>query len=251
MNNRIKLFGIIAIVAIIGFTMAACGDSQGGGLGSIIDDPDPEETYFSITYYGNGNTYGKPPVDKEKYTDGAGAGILPPGSLHKDENFFIKWNTRADGGGIDYYPTHYIIITDSLKLYAQWATGEIDNTYYRVVYYGNGGLFDGSLVEFGDYLGYGYMIEDQGVLVRDGYNFAGWNTQANGGGTSYNPGDIVNLTDRFELYAQWTPITYYRVTYNANQNDSGINPYDAKQYIAGETAVVRARVPYQEPAMPL
>jgi hypothetical protein len=36
MKNTIKLFGIIAFVAIIGFSMAACGDPSGGG------DPDPD-----------------------------------------------------------------------------------------------------------------------------------------------------------------------------------------------------------------
>jgi len=33
MKNAIKLFGIIAIVAVIGFSMAACGDGGGGGGG--------------------------------------------------------------------------------------------------------------------------------------------------------------------------------------------------------------------------
>jgi len=31
MKNLFKLFGIIAIVAVIGFSMAACGDDDGGG----------------------------------------------------------------------------------------------------------------------------------------------------------------------------------------------------------------------------
>ena len=36
MKNTIKLLGIIAIVAIIGFSMAACGDDDGGGGGLTI-----------------------------------------------------------------------------------------------------------------------------------------------------------------------------------------------------------------------
>jgi len=31
MKNAIKLFGIIAIVAVIGFSFTACGDDGGGG----------------------------------------------------------------------------------------------------------------------------------------------------------------------------------------------------------------------------
>jgi len=34
MKNVLKVFGIIAIVAVIGFSFAACGDSGGGGGGT-------------------------------------------------------------------------------------------------------------------------------------------------------------------------------------------------------------------------
>lgn len=35
------------------------------------------------------------------------------------------------------------------------------------------------------------------------YTFDGWNTQANGGGTDYAPGDQITLTEDETLYAQW------------------------------------------------
>ena len=41
------------------------------------------------------------------------------------------------------------------------------------------------------------------TFTRKGYNFKGWNTAANGTGTSYADGATVNLTENTTLYAQW------------------------------------------------
>lgn len=45
------------------------------------------------------------------------------------------------------------------------------------------------------------VVTDQ--PVRDGYSFEGWNTAADGSGTSYAAGDKVELTAPVTLYAQW------------------------------------------------
>ena len=40
---------------------------------------------------------------------------------------------------------------------------------------------------------------------RSNYTFTGWNTQADGKGTAYKPGDTFTLTDKDTvLYAQWS-----------------------------------------------
>lgn len=41
------------------------------------------------------------------------------------------------------------------------------------------------------------------TFTRKGYNFTGWNTAADGTGTSYADGATVNLTEDTTLYAQW------------------------------------------------
>ena len=41
------------------------------------------------------------------------------------------------------------------------------------------------------------------TFTREGYNFTGWNTAADGTGTSYADGATVNLTENTTLYAQW------------------------------------------------
>jgi uncharacterized repeat protein (TIGR02543 family) len=47
------------------------------------------------------------------------------------------------------------------------------------------------------------VLGNTGSLTKTGYTFAGWNTAANGGGTSYNPAAIFNITSSTTLYAKW------------------------------------------------
>ncbi len=48
---------------------------------------------------------------------------------------------------------------------------------------------------------------------REGYDFTGWNTAADGKGKAYKPGDELKLTESLTLYAQWNKIVTYTVTY--------------------------------------
>lgn len=51
---------------------------------------------------------------------------------------------------------------------------------------------------------YTILGNDSFGFVRSGYVFDGWNTQADGGGTSYAPDEEIELTEDITLYAQWT-----------------------------------------------
>jgi uncharacterized repeat protein (TIGR02543 family) len=54
------------------------------------------------------------------------------------------------------------------------------------------------------------------TFTRDGFAFAGWNTEADGTGeVSYSPGAGYSFASDASLYAQWTAITY-SVTFDAN-----------------------------------
>ena len=47
------------------------------------------------------------------------------------------------------------------------------------------------------------VLGNTGSLIRDGYNFNGWNTAADGTGTSYEAGGSFNISSDTTLYAQW------------------------------------------------
>jgi len=42
------------------------------------------------------------------------------------------------------------------------------------------------------------------ALAKTGFTFAGWNTEANGSGTSYSQGNTFTISANKTLYAQWT-----------------------------------------------
>ena len=63
------------------------------------------------------------------------------------------------------------------------------------------------------------VLGNTGDLTRTGYTFAGWNTQANGSGTTYTAGATFTINGNTTLYAKWTPITY-TVRFNKNHNDA-------------------------------
>jgi uncharacterized repeat protein (TIGR02543 family) len=44
------------------------------------------------------------------------------------------------------------------------------------------------------------------LLVKTGFNFAGWNTSPDGSGTSYSQGNTFTITSNIILYARWTPV---------------------------------------------
>ena len=49
---------------------------------------------------------------------------------------------------------------------------------------------------------------NENTFTKTGHDFAGWNTQADGNGTSYDDKASVTLTNNLTLYAQWVPKKY-------------------------------------------
>ena len=126
----------------------------------------------------------------------------------------------------------------NITLYAVWT----QNVTYTVTYNANGG--DASLVpvDANAYQqGATVTVKAAGSLTRTGYSFAGWNTAADGTGTSYNAAatflmGAANVT----LFAKWSLIPTYTVTYNANGGDVTMIPVDANTYAQGATVTVKA-----------
>ena len=52
-------------------------------------------------------------------------------------------------------------------------------------------------------------------------SFAGWNTAANGSGTTYVDLDSISITSTLYLYAQWSPIYIYTVNLNPGTSGTG------------------------------
>ena len=66
-------------------------------------------------------------------------------------------------------------------------------------------------------------ISDKNTLIRFRGTFTGWNTLADGSGTSYSPGNTYDGINDLYLYAQWNiaPLTWTGAAGNSNWNVSG------------------------------
>ncbi len=114
-------------------------------------------------------------------------------------------------------------------------------TTYNVVYLGNGstggsppadstGHLSGSAVT---------ILGNNGNLVRTGYAFTGWNTAADGSGTSFAPGSTFTIGSSNQiLYAQWAASTAYTIVYNGNGSTGGTVPVDGASYASGAQITV-------------
>lgn len=80
-----------------------------------------------------------------------------------------------------------------------------------------------------------------GGLILTDCVFNGWNTAADGSGTTYSQADFLLITNSdVTLYANWVPVTTttYTVTYNSTDATGGIPPVDTTNYLLNEYAIV-------------
>ncbi len=114
---------------------------------------------------------------------------------------FKSWNTKAEGTGTNYSNGQSISVKKDTTLYATWTP----NKYY-IVFDGNGNT-SGSMAR--KTCNYDKdCILSSNSFYKKGYDFIGWNTNADGTGTTYvDKATIKNLTSTNEasitLYAQW------------------------------------------------
>jgi uncharacterized repeat protein (TIGR02543 family) len=208
---------------------------RGGQSVDSFDLLNPTSSH--VVYDGNGSTGGSVPVDSNAYAAGDPVTVLGnTGSLVKTGYTFGGWNTAANGSGTSYAGgATFAMGSSNVTLYAKWTPT------YTVTYNGNtntGGTvpIDGNAYVAGATV---TVLGNTGSLVKTGYTFGGWNTAANGSGTSYAGGATFAMgSGNITLYAKWTLIPTYSVTYNGNTNTGGTVPVDGNAYAAGATVTV-------------
>ena len=197
---------------------------------------------FTVTYVGNNESEGgNAPVDTSSpYVSGSPFTVIGnTGNLVKTGFDFDDWNTAADGLGITYISGEEYEITEDLILYATWTL-----TTYTVTYDGNehndgdAPVDDSSPYVSGSTF---IVLENTGGLVKTGFDFDGWNTAPDGSGITYTYGEGYQITENLILYAYWSPVVRYAVTYSGNGHTGGTVPVDFKSpYIPDLTVTVLA-----------
>lgn len=120
---------------------------------------------------------------------------------------------------------------------------DVQTLIHQVHYHGNSA--DTGTPPSDDWFGWFDRVTakgNSGNLEREGYTFAGWNTNAAGTGTDYAVGAVLRNSMQIpfsdiNLFAKWAPIDY-TVTYNGNGNDVGTAPVDSNMYNVGDNAAI-------------
>ena len=130
--------------------------------------------------------------------------VLDTPGMTLDLHHLTGWNTEPSGTGEAFELGEQVnnLATSPQQmvyLYAQW---EPDT--YTVSYDGNGA--EGSMEADTFEVGIGHLLPNTGFSYA-GYTFAGWNTAADGSGTSFAEGgsypDLAAAGESVTLYAQW------------------------------------------------
>jgi uncharacterized repeat protein (TIGR02543 family) len=112
---------------------------------------------------------------------------------------------------------------------------------FTITYNGNGNTRGSIPVDSNEYV-QGQVVSvlgNPGNLACNNYSFAGWNTQADGSGTTYSQTQTFIMgQSNVTLYAIWTASPTYTVTYSGNGNTSGSVPSDTTNYEQGQTVMV-------------
>ncbi len=162
---------------------------------------------YSVTFNANGGSGSMGPQTGNYNTTAS----LMLNAFTRTGYTFAGWNTQAGGGGTAYADGATYTFTAGVTLYAQWTINQ-----YTVAFHANGGT--GSMSpQSGNYNTTAPLTLNS--FTRTGCTFAGWNTQAGGGGAAYADGASYTFTESGTLYAQWS-ILHYTLTYTAGPNGS-------------------------------
>ena len=179
---------------------------------------------YTVTYDANGGT-GTQTDPNSPYIFGSTVTVLGTGSITRTGYTFANWNTAANGSGTSYNPADtFTLGAANVVLYAQWTI----NTY-TVTYDGNTNTGGTAPVDPNSPYNYNSTVTvlSPGSLTKTGYTFSGWNTAANGSGTSYNPAATFTMgAANVTLFAQWTliPVTTVYVDDDWTAVPNGTDP---------------------------
>jgi uncharacterized repeat protein (TIGR02543 family) len=148
---------------------------------------------YTVTFNSDGGTTAVP-ADKTVASPNTTIDSLPTEPA-KTGYLFGGWYTLQNGGGSAFDTSS--IVSGSLTVYAKW-----DNYSYTVTFNENGG--DSPAVPADKTVASPSTTIDAlpAQPARNGYAFAGWNTQANGSGTAFTGSTTVS--GGLTVYAQWS-----------------------------------------------
>ncbi|MBO5769586.1 MAG: InlB B-repeat-containing protein, partial [Bacteroidales bacterium] len=197
---------------------------RGRSVRAVFAENDKPSTFVTLSFDANG---GEGTMAAQTFEAGVSQAVAANAFTRSGYNF-TGWNTSPDGSGTSYTDKQSITLTQDVTLYAQW-----ERIKYNLSFDANGG--SGTMAAQTFEAGVSQAIVSN-TFTRSGYTFAGWNTNADGSGTSYTNKQIITLTQDITLYAQWERIKY-NLSFDAN---GGSGTMAAQTFEAGVSQVLAA-----------
>jgi uncharacterized repeat protein (TIGR02543 family) len=199
-----------------GWNTLANGTGTNYSAGSSYTPTDDIIFYARWTSIVTFNINGGSGTTPATQTVNAGSSIFLPGGngFSRDGYIFGGWFTNT---GIAYSAGTYFTPTGNVTLYARWYL------IYTVTFNINSGTGTTPAAQTGSEVSPPITLPDGSGFSRDGYTFGGWNTLADGSGTSYDAGSSYTPTGDIILYAKWNRIGTYVVLFLLN-GGSGTAP---------------------------
>jgi uncharacterized repeat protein (TIGR02543 family) len=195
----------------VGWSLVTTNGS-GAVVGATYTPTVPVKLYSSwtpnvyvVTYNANGGN-GAPATASQSFNYG-GTALAPSGigTLTRSGYTFAGWSLNTAGTGTIYSNPDEVVVgtttktytpTASVIFYAKWTAGT-----FAVSFDANGGT--GTQMSNLSITAGTAIALTTNAYTRAGYTFNGWNTLANGTGTSYANSASVTLFANTTLYAQW------------------------------------------------
>jgi len=180
---------------------------------------------YSVVYDGNGNTGGNTANLAIKYKQNSVINLRGKGDLAKEGYSFNGWCINPSCAGTSYTEGSSYTVTSDVTFYAKWVALSV-----CTVTFDDNGATNGiapAIVE--TYSGNSITLSGQGNMEKAGHSFGGWNTNADGTGTNYAAYSSYTVTRNVTLYAKWTVVKMFTVTFDGNNHTDGAVPSSMSQ----------------------
>ena len=249
--KRKKLFAaVIASVAFV-FGLASCQNEEVSLAELAYNSKSEQATEYTVTFNANGGSLTKKRQNVEENVATALTSASALGATYSDHTF-LYWNTESDGSGDYYADGESVLLTQNLKLYAQWIPNSNIYSFHSSVTNLASGT-DGQMGTSASYCYFGdwpqtikandVIISESATVImggftyylgNDGNYYAKCTENAYSSSYTYSDGTRVALRSASsEKYFKVEPIKWCVLT----------NDYDGKKLLLAEK-ILTANVPY-------
>lgn len=182
--------------------------------------------YYTVTFDSNEGAGSMAPINLKKniYSTTLSTNYLKENKFTKTGYTFVGWNTKADGTGISYNDKGAIQSESDIILYAQWQKNS-QEIKYKITFNSNNGkndILEQNVTNTTD------IKLAKNTFTNGEYTFVGWNTKADGTGTSYSDEQEIKVSSNLVLYAQWQE-NNLEITFNANGGTGTMSKFYLKK----------------------